>query len=214
MRLSTKLLLTIGVPLVLIWVVGAYVSRVSEETVRATIEARTRSEVRSVLEEIERLIRDRASSWQAYGHTSGIEELLKESNREYDAMPNPGERIRELDAIWVGDDAAQAEALVRSVTEHQISEDLQSSLRKLREIAGYRVFGEVFLTNRHGAVVASSGRTEDFEQSDETWWKEAMAEQLWVADAGRDESAGIDAIEICPRIDSKEGDPLGVFASR
>ena len=72
---------------------------------------------------------------------------------------------------------------------------------------GYRVFGEIFVTNRYGANVIQTGRTTDYRQDDEEWWQRARTDRVYVADVQYDDSAGVYSVDICVRVDDENGDP-------
>ena len=211
MRLSTKLLLTTCVPPVLIWMVGHYVERVSEENLREALEAGATAKVRAVQDEIERLLRTRSANWQAYSRSAVVQGILRESNTEFGSAPDPAARVIELDELWSDRESAQSRALVASLMGNPLSLDLSATLDTLAEVSGYPVFGEVFLTNAYGANVAQTGRTSDFRQDDEEWWQRAKQDGLFLGDVTFDESADIYSVEICVRVDGADGIFLGVL---
>lgn len=61
-------------------------------------------------------------------------------------------------------------------------------------------FGEILVTDASGRLVASTGKTTDYWQADEDWWKETYnygKGKIFLGDLGYDQSAGIYAISIC-----------------
>src|SRR5256886_8859687 len=56
-------------------------------------------------------------------------------------------------------------------------------------------YAELFFTERHGHVVLASGRTSDFVQSDEAWWRRAMADGAFEGAPQHDSSAGAVSLE-------------------
>src|SRR5256885_1258194 len=56
-------------------------------------------------------------------------------------------------------------------------------------------YAELFFTERHGYVVLASGRTSDFVQSDEAWWRRAMADGVFEGAPQHDSSAGAVSLE-------------------
>jgi methyl-accepting chemotaxis protein len=79
----------------------------------------------------------------------------------------------------------------------------------LRTVAQQADLAEVFVTEEHGYVVASSERTSDFVQSDEEWWQRAMRGETWVSDATYDSSAASVVVEIATAVTSESGQRLG-----
>ncbi len=73
-------------------------------------------------------------------------------------------------------------------------------------------FPEVLLTETHGYIVAASGQTSDFVQSDEAWWTNAWQDGLDISPPAYDESAGIYSIAISVRVSElATGERLGVL---
>ncbi|MGJ8645240.1 MAG: response regulator [Luteolibacter sp.] len=206
-----KLLLTALLAPLLIWVLGYYVEKISEESMRAAIEEGAQKEVRVVQDEIDRLLLSRAANWQAYAKGAQVQSLLQTSNQEYEALPEPEARVEELDAVWRDRDSEESAKLMKGIMENWLSADLRLSLETLAEMSGNEVFGEVFITNAFGANVAQSGKTSDFWQSDEEWWQRAKETGLYLGDVSFDDSAGIFSVELCPRIDGRDGEFMGVL---
>lgn len=73
------------------------------------------------------------------------------------------------------------------------------------------MISELFFTERNGLTVATSGRTSDFVQRDETWWNRAWDDGLYLGAVELDESSETVGLTVAVRIDSSSGDPLGVL---
>lgn len=83
-------------------------------------------------------------------------------------------------------------------------------LREKRRIRG--VIERMFFTDKYGLNVGMTSPTEDFVQSDEGWWQEAMKSGVYLEDVKFDKPTGTFAIEICVAIVSKTGGaPVGVL---
>jgi len=79
------------------------------------------------------------------------------------------------------------------------------------EKARYR---EIFITDRSGAVVASTNKTSDFYQADEFWWQAAMENKgsVFLGDIEYDQSAKAHSIAIAiPVRDSQDASIIGVM---
>ena len=81
MRLSTKLLLTICVPPALIWLVGMYVVKVSQDQIRESIRSSAAAEVWSVQEEIDRVLEARIKTWDEFIRREKVTNAVERSNR-------------------------------------------------------------------------------------------------------------------------------------
>jgi len=116
-----------------------------------------------------------------------------------------------LDAQWrnAPDDAQ----LVQSIVDAQ-SNPLARQL--LRYQAAFPHHVEIFLTDRHGALLAATHRTSDFFQADEEWWQAAYNDGRGAFHVGQpayDESAAHTALIMSAPIRSHAGDVIGVAST-
>jgi len=74
-------------------------------------------------------------------------------------------------------------------------------------------FSELFITDKYGNTVASSGKTSDFVQKDEEWWQRAFSEGEYVGNVEFDDSAGTYAVRIALAVKNAEGATIGVISS-
>ena len=210
MRILHKLLLAMVLPAILIWMVGWYATSVSQQSLREAIKATSVARAEALMDEIDRIVQVRAAEWQAYSRSELVQETLGNSNAIFAAMESPESIVKQRDELWQADTDASRK-LTRPLMVNRLSRDLRGRLRKLDEIAGYTIFGEAFFTNRYGANVAQSARTEDYEQGDEHWWQQAQADGVFIGDIDFDESAQIYSVEICLRVDDDKGELMGVM---
>ncbi|NER46057.1 MAG: HAMP domain-containing protein [Symploca sp. SIO1A3] len=71
---------------------------------------------------------------------------------------------------------------------------------------------EIFVTEKNGFVITSSGLTSDFVQNDEDWWQNAKRDNLWIADPEIDKSANTFAVDFSQAIIAPDsGEFLGVI---
>ncbi len=80
MRLSTKLLFTTCVTPALIWLVGIYVVKTSQDQLRGAIQTAAMAEVHSMQEEIDRLLRARTNTWEKFSRDEEVIASLVKSN--------------------------------------------------------------------------------------------------------------------------------------
>ena len=92
----------------------------------------------------------------------------------------------------------------------RLDENANNFLREKRRIRG--AIERMFFTDKYGLNVGMTSPTEDFVQSDESWWQEAMKSGVYLEDVKFDKPTGTFAIEICAAIVSKTGGPpVGVL---
>ncbi|MFW6138108.1 MAG: hypothetical protein ACOC7U_02940 [Spirochaetota bacterium] len=84
-------------------------------------------------------------------------------------------------------------------------------IRFYEENYGYRVFAEIFVTNKYGAAVAQTAKTSDYRQDDEQWWQAAKERGLYTGNVEYDKSSEEYGIPIGVRIDDSEGNFIGVI---
>ena len=68
---------------------------------------------------------------------------------------------------------------------------------------------EVFVTDRYGATVGSTGRLSDYYQADEGWWQAAWNEGqggVFISDIEFDESAGVNSLQIATPVYKVQAD--------
>ncbi|UCC73274.1 MAG: methyl-accepting chemotaxis protein [Gemmatimonadota bacterium] len=160
--------------------------------------------------EVERQLRERANSAASLTDAT-VEgavrdlEMLVISPAVVDAAGRGAARARQLglDRVSTGE-AERRMAATRSL---QIDSEVD---RHLVGVVERSMFAEVFLTERSGFVVASSGLTSDFVQSDERWWQEAFAGLAHVSEAEFDESTNTVSISISWPVAGPGGTIVGV----
>lgn len=92
----------------------------------------------------------------------------------------------------------------------RLDEDVNNFLREKRRVRG--AIERMFFTDKYGLNVGTTSPTEDFVQSDESWWQEAMKSGIYIEDVKFDKPTGTFDIEICVAIVSKRGGPpVGVL---
>ena len=114
-----------------------------------------------------------------------MRDAVVRANREYGRMSREAvlERMAERDSEWAG--AGEGSTLVRDVLEHPAARVLTAHAG--RDPAAY---GEIFVTDRHGAAVASTTKLSDYYQGDEGDWQAAYRRgrgRVWVEDRVRGE---------------------------
>ena len=80
-------------------------------------------------------------------------------------------------------------SLMQELQSNELAEELKEEIEFYEGKYDYKVFVEIFVTNKYGVNIAQSQRTSDYYQADEEWWQEAKKNGLFVDDVGYDESA-------------------------
>ncbi|MCY2925308.1 MAG: sensor histidine kinase, partial [Planctomycetota bacterium] len=146
------------------------------------------------------LIKDLERTHGLFSHNPVIEAVLAE------ATQMPAAEVKELDRLWPT--LPDTDPRVAEVIHHT---PLAALLRQLQE-EDPRI-AEILLTDRFGQLVAASEKTEDFDQSDDPWWRGSVNDgkhlRVYIPQVGRDVSANVWSVDMAVPIN--DGDRfLGV----
>lgn len=119
-------------------------------------------------------------------------EALNKSNAQMSAVSDKETLMLEKTKLW-----GSGNEMFTQIEGTSLSKYLKEvySSRSIIEL-GYRVFGEVFICNEYGEVIAGNNKTSDYLQNDEIWWNEAMKKGIYFSDIKYDDSASVYGIEI------------------
>lgn len=119
-----------------------------------------------------------------------------------------------LDEYWLtapDDDPLVVRAMTLDEEINRANDELTDFLAQLSDHT------EVFITDRYGALVSSTGRTSDYYQADEAWWQAAWNDgegALYISQPEYDESADVVAILVAmPIYDEERQTIIGVLRS-
>lgn len=216
LNIRTKLFLGYGALLTLLLGAGLLGLLRLEREMRQRIGETSQAVARSLVEQVEQRVYGRLELARELALTTPeIEDALRRSNREMAAGGTAREirqRIESDDAVWRGVAPGDpVPELMAAVDAHPVSDLLRRKLEFFRREAGYGVFGEIFVTNLYGANVAETGRTSDYRQDDEDWWKAGRVDGVWMSPVAFDESSQVYSIDFALRVDGRSGEPLGVM---
>jgi serine phosphatase RsbU (regulator of sigma subunit) len=125
-------------------------------------------------------------------------------------LPPPAatpEDIHRLDRRWPSLSAKSPEIL--AVTRNPLAQELQTFQRV------NPIFSEILVADSEGRLIAATEKSSDYDQSDESWWQNAMkipAGQAILDTINYDDSARVFSLDISmPVLASDGGKPLGVI---
>lgn len=146
-----------------------------------------------VLAQAHELVNGNVQTLQTLALTPKLITAVQTANRAYDGQELDDIRssIDKIDQAWIAGDAS-VESMVKVIHTNDTSAHLQSFI----EVFPTQV--EAFLTDKHGAVIAMTDRTGDYNQSDESWWHDAtlVDGSISVSEVTLDESTGVYAMNI------------------
>ncbi len=211
MKIGQKLTLAfLGVAL-LIGVAGYVSLNTGQEALQESIGESSVSLVAGILSNIDRAIYNKIEEFQIYAENSEVQKVTKESNEEFEKLDDIQRFIERKDREWTSVPQKTVTDFMRESANNEPAKELKRRLKFYEEKYGYRVFGEVFITNKYGANVAQTGKATDYYQADEQWWQITKKDGLYVADVQYDKSADVYSTDIGIRIDDEDGNFAGVI---
>ena len=210
MKIKKKLLLGyIGIALFIV-VIGYIAVKISQRTLQKSIGDASVLLVERTMSEIDRDVYSRIESIQYLSESPLLQESIKSSNKEFEAMPNRNAYIAKKEKEWASVSKETVTPFMQKLINSRLSEKLMQRIEFYERIYKLKVFSEMFITNRYGVIIAQTGRASDYYQADEQWWQKAKKAGLYVGDSEFDESVGTYAIPICIRINDNNKKFLGV----
>ncbi|MFA5251286.1 MAG: ATP-binding protein [Phycisphaerae bacterium] len=211
MKIGHKMILAFG-GIALLFGVAGYISvRASENALQESIGESSTSLAAGILDTIDRSIYDRIEEFQACAASLKLQTFIKVSNEEFGKLSDLQAYIAREDKQWISVPKETVTAFMQELASSEPAEELKQKLKFYEEKYGYKVFGEVFVTNKFGVNIAQTGKTTDYYQADEQWWQIAREKGLCVTDIEYDESSGNYSTNIGIRVDDKDRNFLGVI---
>jgi signal transduction histidine kinase/DNA-binding NarL/FixJ family response regulator/HPt (histidine-containing phosphotransfer) domain-containing protein len=159
---------------------------------------------------VDKTIYTRIEMFQEYVQSLPVQRALSESNRAFDAVSDVSVAIDQQDRDWIAAGPEETTDFMLGIINNALSQDLRGKAQFYNRRCHYKVFGELFVTNKYGVNVAQTGKTSDYCQADERWWQQARQQGLYMGRVAYDDSADVYSTDICLRIDDPKGDFLGV----
>jgi two-component system sensor kinase FixL len=210
MKIRQKLILGFVGIASLVGVVGILCVNTSQSALQKSIGESSVALAVETMDKIDRHIYHTIEEFQAYCSDLILQETVTKSNREFEKRENLQGYIDEKNNEWISTQKPATTPLIQELLDNKLSEELRQKIGFHQEKHGYKVFGEVFVTNRYGATIALTEKTSDYRQDDELWWQKAREDDLYVGEVEYDESSGIYSFAIAIRYDDKEGNFNGV----
>jgi len=211
MRIGQKLIWGFFAVAIWIGVVGYISLTASEKALQKAIGEASASLAAEIMDKIDRAIYSRMEELKARFIGSQLLETTKKSNEEFERLDDIQSYIIQKDKEWTRAPKETVTAFMQKLIDNKLSKDLREGRDFYEKKYGYNVFHEVFVTNKYGANIAQTGRTSNYYQADEEWWKLAKANALYVGDGRYDESSEAYSINVGIRIEDEEGNFIGVM---
>jgi len=213
MKIQRKLTLGFASIAVLIGVVGYICVDAGQKALRRSIAQDSLILAQETLDKIDRTIHARVEQAETYARHLAFEELLLNSNSEFDKLDDPQADITQRDNEWISAPRDSITPFMKQLINNELAVELREEM-ELKQFYedkyGYPVFGEIFVTNKYGANVALTRKTSDYYQADEHWWRQAVRDGLHVGNISYDESAELYALDIAVKAYDVAGSFVGV----
>jgi HD-GYP domain-containing protein (c-di-GMP phosphodiesterase class II) len=211
MKLIHKLILGFWTVILLSSITGYFAINYCKAVLEKSFIQSTESLAYEVLGGIEKNIYNRVELFRDYSLSTLVQKTVSSSNQDFEKINNIQAYINKTDKEWTSTSKKEISPFMQNLMNKMLSKELREKTAFFRKDYGYEVFGEVFVTNRYGANVAQTGKTSDYRQNDEVWWKSTERDGLYVGDVEYDESANIYSTDIGLKINDKNGNFIGVM---
>jgi signal transduction histidine kinase len=212
MKIIVKLTLAFLIIAFMVIVVGYFSTVASQRALEKSIGENLVSLFSVLMDQIDRVIFSNINRVRVFSQSSFVSDYIKQSNLEFEHMGDIQKYIDEKDSEWKSLSQDAADSFIEELLNKKLSFDLRNAfIEFLEKIHGFKVFAEVFVTNKYGAIVGLTNKTSDYRQDDEEWWQNAQRDGLYVEDVKYDESSKVYSIAICARIDDEKGNFIGVI---
>ena len=161
------------------------------------------------INEIDSFIADRLEEVRLFTRIPEVQTALRKSNEEFSAMTDIGATLAERDEVWPMLGATSS--FVADLFKSPLSEQIKNTLIRFGdEQYAFKIYSEIFVTNKYGAIAGLSNLTSDYNQADEDWWVRARDEGAFAGEVSFDESAGLYSIPLHIPIVDEANNFIGV----
>jgi signal transduction histidine kinase len=211
MRIGPKLVLGFAGVALLTGAVGFVSVNISKNALQKSIGENSVSLATDVLDKIDTGIYRRIEELQICSVDTEVIEAAKESNIKFERLEDIDDYIEEKEAEWTSVPKEIITAFMWELMDSKVSQELRNLAGHFEDEYGYKVFGEIFLTNKYGANIALTGKTTDYYQADERWWQAAKEDGLYVSDVEYDQSSNVYSLTIGVGVNDERRDFLGAI---
>ncbi|MDX8392722.1 MAG: ATP-binding protein [Mariprofundaceae bacterium] len=211
MRILYKLIAGYLLVVALIWVVGLLAIQSSKAALQAALIHSSENEAHYILGRVNQDIESKINVFREYQQDVLLQQALLASNKAFAKIADREAFIDHQDQAWAATEKNDLSPFMHTIMDNDLSRELRAKIDFYQQKYGYQVYGEVFVSNRYGANIGQTGKTSDFRQNDEAWWKMAKKHGENIRDVAYDESAGVYSTDVAIRIDDEQGAFLGVM---
>ena len=181
--IGTRLIVGFTLLVLLLAALALYSVRVSQGFLQESVGQGSIFLADEMLKRIDHDIYFRLEELQRYAKDAAMQETVRESNQKFEKLNNVQTYITKKDQAWTSTPAETITPFMQELIDNRLSEELRATFIEIYEKKyGYKVYGEIFITNKYGANVAQTGKTSDYRQDDEEWWQVAKERGWYIGD--------------------------------
>src|SRR3990172_5403537 len=210
LKIIYKLIISFYIIVLIIGVASYIAIRDSNQTIKSEIGETVVSMTELIVREMDTRIYERINHFNEFIVGKYLQDHLTLSNRDFEKMLNMQGYIDDKDQEWTSAPKGEVTSFIKGLLENDLSDTIRKKTEYYNDVYNYKVYGEVFVTNKFGANVAQTGKTSDYKQDDEEWWQSAKRDNFYMKDIAYDESAGVHSTDISLKIDDEKGNFIGV----
>lgn len=166
-----------------------------------------------ISDQINLIIKMRFQQLQAYAKEISQKDFLKQENQKFDLIKDKDTYINEKEFEYISSKNSNT-SFISNLINNDLSKEIKEKFQYPRfyiENYGYEIFPEVIVTNKYGVNIAQTGKTSDYYQADEKWWRIAKEKGEYISDVCFDESTGKYSLEFAISLVNSSGNFLGVI---
>lgn len=163
------------------------------------------------VDQIDHALALRIETFREYTRDLILQKTVQESNIRFGRMKDVEGYITGQNRKWLSNSPDSLSSFMRALMDNALSEELREKAAFYKTLYGHDFIGKIVVTNKFGANVAQTGRTTDFRQDDELWWKHARENGICICGLGPDISAGVYSVDVGIRVEDEKGNFQGVI---
>ena len=211
MKLFTKLSLAFLVISSLVFIVGLVSTNTSQKALEQVIAEKYILLAEMSLSDIHKAFSRYIADFQMLANDPLLQNLAKESNNSFEQMSDMQKFIDETEEDWRFVSELGLVKSIEKLINNPASMKLKERMEFYQRISGVDLKGNIFITNKYGAIIALTSITSAYYQGDNLWWKMARDQELWVGDVNFNPYYRIYSIDVGIKIQDEKGDFLGVM---
>ncbi len=163
-----------------------------------------------LVSEIETVVQHRLEYWKGFADLPTTRKSLVESNYNFSRLAQRSEFIAWQDKEWVSAPKEVITPFMKEILGNDLSLRLKARKEFYEKEYHHSVYPEIFVSNKYGAVIGSTGKTSDYYQADEQWWQIAKENGFYLGEVEYDDSSETYSLVGAARIEDNDGNFLGV----